>query len=86
MTSMNPRVKEVTPQDDYHLRVTFTNGEIGIYDCRPLLDFGVFRGTSATCKRIFRRVRDRKTDTVSSGLIEAGSFALIPFISIPSKI
>ena len=40
---MNPRVKEVTPEDDYRLRITFTNGETGIYDCRPLLDFGVFR-------------------------------------------
>ena len=40
---MNPRVKEVTPEGDYRLRITFTNGETGIYDCRPLLDFGVFR-------------------------------------------
>ncbi len=40
---MDPRVKEVKPEPDYHLRVTFTNGESGIYDCRPLLDFGVFK-------------------------------------------
>jgi hypothetical protein len=41
--TMNPTVKEVVPLADYQLRVTFTNGEIGIYDCRPLLDFGVFK-------------------------------------------
>lgn len=40
---MNPRVKTVTPTDDYKLLLTFTNGERGIYDCSPLLDFGVFQ-------------------------------------------
>ena len=40
---MNPRVKTVTPTDDYKLLLTFTNGEHGIYDCSPLLDFGVFQ-------------------------------------------
>ena len=40
---MNPRVKEVTPVDNYCLLLTFTNGEQGVYDCSPLLDFGVFR-------------------------------------------
>jgi hypothetical protein len=25
------------------LELTFANGEHGIYDCRPLLDFGVFK-------------------------------------------
>ena len=55
---MNPTVKEVTPQADYHLRVTFTNGEIGIYDCRPLLDFGVFRELRDV--GYFRRVRRGK--------------------------
>jgi hypothetical protein len=40
---MNPRVKSVKPGDDYRLRITFTNGEKGIYDCRPLLNFGVFK-------------------------------------------
>lgn len=39
---MNPRVKDVQPTSDYRLRITFTNGETGVYDCRPLLDFGVF--------------------------------------------
>jgi hypothetical protein len=40
---MNPRVAAVTIRDDYQLEIEFTNGEIGVYDCAPLLDFGVFR-------------------------------------------
>jgi hypothetical protein len=40
---MNPRVTAVQPRDDYTLELTFSNDEIGIYDCRHLLDFGVFR-------------------------------------------
>jgi hypothetical protein len=40
---MNPRVKAVTPSDNYRLHLAFTNGVQGIYDCSPLLDFGVFR-------------------------------------------
>ena len=39
---MNPRVQAVTAKEDYKLEISFTNGEIGIYDCTPLLDFGVF--------------------------------------------
>jgi hypothetical protein len=40
---MNPRVKSVIPRDDYTLEIEFLNGEVGTYDCRPLLDFGVFQ-------------------------------------------
>jgi hypothetical protein len=40
---MNPRVTNVTPLPGYKLELTFTNGERGIYDCAPLLDFGVFQ-------------------------------------------
>ncbi len=40
---MNPRVKAVVPKDDYRLEITFTNGEVGIFDCAHLLTFGVFR-------------------------------------------
>lgn len=40
---MNPRIIEVVPADDYKLKLTFTNGEQGIYDCSSLLDFGVFK-------------------------------------------
>lgn len=43
MINMNPRISEVSPADDYKLKLTFTNGEQGIYDCSSLLDFGVFK-------------------------------------------
>ncbi|MDQ7091240.1 MAG: DUF2442 domain-containing protein [Methylococcales bacterium] len=40
---MNPRVKSVKPLSDYQLLLEFTNDEVGIYDCKYLLDFGVFK-------------------------------------------
>ncbi len=40
---MNPRVKHVETIPGYKLKLHFSNGEKGIYDCSPLLDFGVFR-------------------------------------------
>jgi hypothetical protein len=40
---MNPRVKGVVARDDYTLEIEFVNGEIGVYDCRPILGFGVFQ-------------------------------------------
>ena len=40
---MNPRIKEATPMSDYKLKLVFTNGEHGTYDCSPLLNFGVFQ-------------------------------------------
>ena len=40
---MYPSVKEVVPRDDYTLFVVFENGENGILDMKPILDFGVFR-------------------------------------------
>jgi hypothetical protein len=40
---MNPRVKTVKPNNNYTLQISFTNGEVGIYDCSPLLEFGVFK-------------------------------------------
>ena len=39
---MNPRIKDAKALDDYLLDLIFTNGERGMYDCKPLLDFGVF--------------------------------------------
>ena len=39
---MNPRVTAVVPTEAYKLELTFANGELGVYDCVPLLDFGVF--------------------------------------------
>ena len=40
---MNPRVKEVIPEEEYRLRLTFTNGEVKVFDVSPLLNKGVFR-------------------------------------------
>jgi hypothetical protein len=40
---MNPRVKSVSASSDYKLYIEFTNGEHGVYDCSPLLNFGVFQ-------------------------------------------
>ena len=40
---MNPRIREVIPMPDYKLKLIFTNGELGIYDCSDLLNFGVFQ-------------------------------------------
>ncbi len=52
---INPRVKNVTPLADYQLKIVFTNGDVGIYDCRPLLDFGVFK--ELVDEAYFRQVR-----------------------------
>ncbi len=40
---MYPAVIKVIPEEDYILRVAFDNGEIGILDMKPVLEFGVFR-------------------------------------------
>jgi len=40
---MNPRVTSVVPESSFRLSLRFTNGELGLYDCSPLLDFGVFK-------------------------------------------
>ena len=50
---MNPRIHEVIPTDDYKLKLVFTNGESGVYDCSDLLDFGVFQELKVAC---FKRV------------------------------
>jgi hypothetical protein len=52
---MNPRVVKVTPGDDYTLSLLFTNGEKAIYDCRDLLDHGVFK--ELRDKNYFKQVR-----------------------------
>ena len=53
---MNPRVKAVVPKDGYKLEITFTNGEVGVFDCSHLLSFGVFKALRDVC--YFRRVRE----------------------------
>lgn len=40
---MYPSVKEVIPGEDYILSIVFDNGESGILDMKPMLDFGVFQ-------------------------------------------
>ena len=40
---MYPSVKEVIPNEDYVLKITFDNGEEGFLDMKPILDFGVFQ-------------------------------------------
>ena len=37
---MYPAVKNVTPVEDYFLSIDFDNGESGILDMKPYLDFG----------------------------------------------
>lgn len=39
---MLPRVTRVRPLSGHKLELTFSSGEIGVYDCSPLLGFGVF--------------------------------------------
>ena len=50
---MNPRVVAVSPTEDYKLEILFSNGELGIFDCSHLLEFGVFRELADI--RYFRR-------------------------------
>jgi len=40
---MNPRVKNVKPEENYMLHLWFANGEEGILDMKPYLDKGIFR-------------------------------------------
>ncbi len=52
---MYPAVKEVTPKENYILSIIFDNGEHGILDMKPLLDFGIFQ--SLKNQSAFNRVR-----------------------------
>jgi len=52
---MYPSVKEVTPHEDFTLSVVFENGEKGILDMKPILEFGIFQRIKDYDK--FRRVR-----------------------------
>lgn len=40
---MHPRVKTVKPNADYTLTLTFTNGEVRVFDVKPYLDRGIFQ-------------------------------------------
>jgi hypothetical protein len=48
-------VKEVKPQDDFHLLLTFENGEIRLFDMKPYLDFGIFKELKDI--RLFKTVK-----------------------------
>ena len=39
---MNPRVKDVTPNQDYTITLTFDNNEVRIFDMKPYLNKGIF--------------------------------------------
>ena len=40
---MNPRIQNVKPNPDHTLTLTFTNGEVKIFDVKPYLDKGIFQ-------------------------------------------
>lgn len=40
---MYPSVTDVVPRDDFILDITFSNGESGVLDVKPYLDFGIFK-------------------------------------------
>ncbi|MEI8346188.1 MAG: DUF2442 domain-containing protein [Pseudomonadota bacterium] len=40
---MNPRVSKATPNKDFTMTLTFTNGETRIFDVRPYLGRGDFQ-------------------------------------------
>ena len=48
-------VKEVKPQEDYLLLLTFENGEKRQFDMKPYLDFGLFQELKDL--RLFRTVK-----------------------------
>lgn len=52
---MYPSVKNVTPAENYLLSIDFDNGERGILDMKPYLDFGVFQKLKE--HNAFNRVR-----------------------------
>lgn len=52
---MYPSVMNVTPTEDYLLSIEFDNGESGILDMKPYLDFGVFQKLKE--RNAFNRVR-----------------------------
>jgi hypothetical protein len=39
---MYPSVIAVIPRENYLLELTFSNGESGVLDMKPYLDFGIF--------------------------------------------
>jgi hypothetical protein len=52
---MNPRVIDVKPADNYTVTVWFDNGEKGIFDVKPYLDYEVFQPLKE--EKMFNTVR-----------------------------
>jgi hypothetical protein len=40
---MNPRVKDVKPEQNFTLLITFSNGEVKRFDVKPYLGIGIFK-------------------------------------------
>lgn len=40
---MNTRITSAKPNPDYSLTLTFTNGEVRVFDVKPYLNRGIFR-------------------------------------------
>ena len=40
---MNPRVAKVVPLENHQLKITFTNGEVRLFDVSPYLNGAVFQ-------------------------------------------
>jgi hypothetical protein len=44
---MNPRIKDVKPNPDHTLTLTFANGEARSFDVKPYLNIGIFKELKA---------------------------------------
>ena len=55
MSDMYLAVKDVKPQQDYKLILTFENGEKRLFDMSPYLDLGIFK--ELRDKNMFNTVR-----------------------------
>lgn len=52
---MTPRVKDVKPNPDHTMTLTFANGEVRCFDVKPFLHIGIFRELKDMC--LFNSVR-----------------------------
>ena len=52
---MNPRVIDVKPEKNYTVHVWFKNGEEGIFDVKPYLNYQVFQALKD--EKMFNTVR-----------------------------
>jgi len=52
---MNPEVVNVKPEKNYTLHLWFTNGEEGVFDVKPYLEYEVFQALKD--ERMFNSVR-----------------------------